>query len=240
MARRGIGGRGGNAYVDGDNSTAEGGQGGGAVVGDGGRGGDASVNGDNAHAIGGRGGRGGIGPGGRGGDANVVRDQTGLERLPLTRGQEDAEAGPGRGGSGYAVAERAFEILVAGGQGGEANQPDGRGGRGGRAFIPPELQEHLALPDRSHMRWPYFEPITEPGRGGDAPDTPRYKARRIIVEQLKRLYFGAKGLHLADAWWDRTVVPMDWLNEKLRGAGHRWQASIIDDEYEFTDLPKYL
>jgi hypothetical protein len=88
------------------------------------------------------------------------------------------------------------------------------------------------------MRWPYFEPISEPGRGGDAADTPQYKARRIIVEQLKRRFFRAKGLHVADAWWDRTVVPMYWLNEQLRNDGHHWQVSIVDDEYEFTDLPK--
>jgi hypothetical protein len=104
--------------------------------------------------------------------------------------------------------------------------------------MPTELRGYLELPDLDHMRWPYFEPVTEPGRGGDAADTPQYKARRIIVEQLKRSYFRAKGLRLSDAWWDRTVVSMDWLNEQLRAQGHRWQASIVDDEYEFSDFEK--
>ena len=238
MTKHGVGGRGGDAYVDGDNSISTGGHGGDAVIGDGGCGGNASVYGDNAQAIGGPGGRGGVGPGGRGGGAHIVRDQAELERLLLARERENADGGGGSGGHGYAVADGAFEVFVAGGQGGEASQPAGRGGRGGRAHIPSDLREFLGTQDRSHMRLPYFEPITEPGRGGDAADTPQYKARRIIAEKLKRRYFKAKGLPLADAWWDRTVVPMDWLNEQLRREGHRWQASIIDDEYEFADLSK--
>ena len=85
----------------------------------------------------------------------------------------------------------------------------------------------MAILRAGHRAW---------ARWGDAADTPQYKARRIIVELLKRSYFRAKGLRLADVWWDRTVVPMDWLNEQLRSQGHRWQASIVDDEYEFSDL----
>lgn len=239
MTRRSSGGRGGHANVDGDDSTAEGGQGGDAVVGSGGRGGDASVQGDNAHAIGGRGGRGGIVPGGAGGDARVVRDQKQiLEQLDKT--ERDGIAEPsGRGGSAFAIAiEGLGSVTVAGGQGGEASQHDGRGGRGGRAHISAETRQFLGMPDPGHMRWPYFEPVTEPGRGGDAADTPQYMARRMIVEKLKRRYFRARGLPLTDVWWDRSVVPMDWLNEQLRTDGNRWAASIVDDEYEFRDRPK--
>jgi hypothetical protein len=98
------------------------------------------------------------------------------------------------------------------------------------------MREILGLPDRGHMRWPYFEPITEPGRGADAADAPQYKARRIIVEHLKRQYFKSMDLNVDEAWWDRTIVPIGWLNERLRINGHRWQARVVDDEYEFADL----
>ncbi len=233
MTRQGSGGDGGHATVEGDDSTAEGGQGGHAVVGSGGRGGDASVHGDNAHAIGGRGGCGGIGPGAAGGDARIVRDQKQILELL----QQDGIAEPdGRGGSAFALApDGPGSVTVAGGQGGEASQPDGRGGRGGRAYIPADMCRLLGVPDRGLMRWPYFEPVTEPGRGGDAADTPQYMARRLILENLKRGYFSARGLPLTEVWWDRSIVPMDWLNEQLRTNGHRWAASIVDDEYEFSD-----
>lgn len=232
MTRRGVGGRGGDGYVEGDNSNAEGGQGGDAGLGDGGRGGDASIIGNNGRAIGGRGGRGGIGPGGPGGDAHIIRDPVALGTLL----QADKGAS-GQGGNAYAIGEGAFEAIVAGGQGGEASQPDGRGGRGGRAFMPPEWDGWLGTPKRAHIRWPYFELITEPGRGGDAADTPQYKARRIILERLKRQYFRDEGLDLNEAWWDRTVVPLAWLNDELRRQGHHWSATVVDDEYEFLDLP---
>ncbi|MCB4770509.1 hypothetical protein LGR54_18025 [Ancylobacter sp. Lp-2] len=231
-----VGGRGGDAHVDGENSSAEGGKGGDAAEENGGRGGDACVEGDNIRAIGGLGGRGGITPGAPGGDAYAARNATEFECLLTIRGQEDTKEGGG-GGSGYVAADSVLEALIVGGQGGEAGQRDGRGGRGGRVFISPELREFLGLPDRGNKKWPYFEPVTEPGRGGDGEDTPQYKARRIIVEQLKRRYFRNKNLDLAEAWWDRTVVPMGWLNEQLCHEGHRWQASIVDDEYEFVDHP---
>jgi hypothetical protein len=232
------GGRGGHAYVDGSDSSAEGGQGGDAVAGDGGRGGDAAVFGDRGRAVGGPGGRGGIGPGGPGGDALIARDPTSLERLvdlsdPRTswvaiEGRVIMAAGPG---GAIATGE---EVFVAGGQGGEASQPDGRGGRGGRAFR--HFGTDGEVGETAHMRWPYFEPITEAGRGGDAPDTPQYKARRLIVEGLKRKYFASKSLPLDRVWWDREVVPLTWINEQLKTHDHRWRAAVIDDEYEFTDL----
>jgi len=239
MTRQVSGGRGGHANVEGDDSTAVGGPGGDAVVGSGGRGGDASVRGNSAHAIGGRGGRGGIGPGGAGGDAAVVRDQEQLLEL-LIRAEPDGSTEPGgRGGSAFAIVTGGLgSATVVGGQGGEASQHDGRGGRGGLACIPAELRQFLGVPDRGNMRWPYFEPVTEPGRGGDAADTPQYMARRLIVENLKRGYFKARGLPVTDVWCDRSVVPIDWLNEQLKIFGNRWVASIVDEEYEFTDLPK--
>lgn len=86
------------------------------------------------------------------------------------------------------------------------------------------------------MRWPYFEPITEPGRGGDAPDTPQYMARRLIVEQLKKNYYFQYNASLEDVWWDREFVPLQWINEQLENGGHFWRASVVDDEYEFHDL----
>lgn len=198
------GGRGGRAYVEGNNSNAEGGRGGEAGIGDGGQGGDATVKADNSKAIGGSGGRGGIGPGGRGGDALIGENSVG--------------------------------VFVVGGQGGEASQQDGRGGRGGRAYIPSEMRGHLGLPDRAHMRWPYFEPVTEYGRGGDAPDTPQYMARRLIVEQLKKRYFALHSFPLNQVWWDRQLTPIDWINERLEAEGHRWRVSVVADEYEFSDV----
>jgi hypothetical protein len=87
------------------------------------------------------------------------------------------------------------------------------------------------------MRWPYGEPVTEPGRGGDSADTPQYKARRVIVERLKAQYVAERGIVLDDdVWWDRDVVPLDWINSQIIAEGHRWQATLVDDEYDFSDL----
>lgn len=194
------GGRGGDASATGENSSAEGGTGGDAVIGNGGRGGDAKATGRNSGARGGDGGRGGIGPGGPGGDIVVDTDNS----------------------------------FGFGGQGGEANQADGRGGRGGQVGNTDILRDS-GITVRTHMRWPYDEPITEPGRGGDAPDTTQYKARRLIIEQLKKQYLRAQGQPTKESWWDRKIVPMDWLNTELKSLGHRWKATIVADEYEFSD-----
>jgi hypothetical protein len=254
-ARKGSGGRGGDARVDGEDSTAEGGLGGDAVVGDGGDGGDAWIEADRSHGIGGPGGRGGLGPGGKGGDARIVPKGASLEDhlidesaasvgprdtwiaidgkiIALARGGQNGGEG-GRGGDAYAVGDDAF---VAGGQGGESPQSDGRGGRGGRAFIPDHLSHHFGARRPAHMRWPYYEPVTQPGRGGDGPDTPQYKARRLIVEWIKKRYLARQGLPADEVWWDREVVPLAWINEQLKADGHLWRASVVDDEYEFTDV----
>lgn len=248
-------GRGGDASVTGDDSSAEGGSGGDAVFGKGGDGGQATVAADRSRALGGRGGRGGIGPGGRGGDGHVLPVGTCLDEhansdkldppigpgdthisidgkiILLARGgQNGGESG--KGGDGFAVGDNSFS---AGGQGGESSQPGGRGGRGGRAHMPDDLAGLLGSRRRAHMRWPYYEAVTEPGRGGDAPDTPQYKARRLIVEELKKRYFVNRGLPLYEVWWDREVVSLAWINEQLEVGGYRWRASVLDDEYEFVD-----
>lgn len=79
--------------------------------------------------------------------------------------------------------------------------------------------------------------MTEPGRGGDSADTAQYKARRIIVEEIKARYFAERGLPQGEVWWDREIVPLAWIRAELMNAGHRWTAAIVDDEYEFADLP---
>lgn len=249
MTQKGSGGRGGDATVFGDDSTAEGGQGGDAVLGGGGDGGHATVAADRGHARGGPGGRGGVHPGGKGGDAHILPDHASLEdRIPvgprdtyisidgkilaLARGGQNGDEGGG-GGDAYTVGGDSF---VAGGQGGEAPQGDGRGGRGGQTPIPDSFAQLMGMRRRpAHMRWPYYEPVTEPGRGADGADTPQYKARRLIVEQIKRRYFARQGLPLDEVWWDRAVVPITWINEQLEAEGHQWRTSVVDDEYEFSD-----
>lgn len=203
--KRGAGGHGGDASVDGDDSSAEGGLGGDAVIGDGGRGGHAKVTGDRSSAIGGQGGRGGIGPGQPGMDVSVEQENT----------------------------------HAHGGQGGEANQPDGRGGRGGRAWMPEGLCELLGIQDRGHIKPRYGQPQTGFGHGGHAPDTPQYMARKLIVMALKERYFIEKQIVQQDAdtvWYDRTIVPIEWLNATLALRGHAWRVSVVDQEYEFTDI----
>lgn len=203
MANSNSGGCGGDAFVNGQDSSAEGGVGGDAVLASGGNGGHALVIGDRSGGKGGAGGRGGIIPGGDGGHVIVLSPDT----------------------------------FGAGGDGGEAPQADGRGGRGGRSYQPDDEPHPLFTRRPAHMRWPYFEPVTEPGRGGDGADTPQYMARRLIVEQIKRAYFTSMALPLSEAWWDREIVPLVWINCQLEADGHLWRATVVDDEYEFTDTP---
>jgi len=199
------GGTGGNAEVEGDYSSAQGGDAGQAVQQPGGRGGHAKVRGNHSIAVGGKGGRGGVTPGSPGGDVEIVGDFGG----------------------------------AWGGQGGEAPQADGRGGRGGRSggadFDLSMFTGQVHRPQ--HIKWPYGEPVTEYGRGGDSADTPQYRARRIIVENLKRCEFGRRSLDINEAWWDRKIVSVDWINRCLVHQGHAWQMRVVDDEYEFFDIP---
>ena len=215
---------GGNAHAEGDYSYAEGGAAGESSRGIGGDGGNAHALGVFSIAVGGRGGRGGIWKGGPGGDAVALQD----------------------GAASY------------GGSGGESDQYDGRGGRGGS----PQLLHNLIgdeLARRAGMKLPYGTPNTFPGRGGDALDTPQYMARRVIVELIKLRYFidcgqptegsflpsGASGwpeeFYLAltakfsDVWYDRTVVPLTWINSQVQQSGNKWTVAVEDEEYIFTD-----
>lgn len=199
---------GGDARVDGHSSEAIGGDAGQSVIGPGGRGGHAIVRGNNSRAIGGRGGRGGLGPGGNGGDALATGDNS----------------------------------VSFGGDGGEANQADGRGGRGGM----PNVHALAAMVEdfgvvldisRVHMRAPYWVPNTIPGSGGHGADSIQHKARRLILEELKVRYFADHGRSVdrVEVWYDREVVPLDWLNLRLQTDGHAWSVSVVDHEYEFSD-----
>ncbi|KUE86581.1 hypothetical protein ASL20_22770 [Cupriavidus necator] len=65
-------------------------------------------------------------------------------------------------------------------------------------------------------------------------------ARKLIIMALKERYFIAKSIESHDSdviWYDRTIVPLDWLNDTLKLRGHKWRVSLVDGEYEFTDNP---
>ena len=54
---------------------------------------------------------------------------------------------------------------------------------------------------------------------------------------LKERYFMAQLINPRDSdtvWYDRTVVPLTWLNGTLR-LTQKWRVSVVDGEYEFTD-----
>lgn len=217
--------KGGNAHAEGDYSYAEGGAAGDSSRGVGGDGGHAHALGKYSIAVGGRGGRGGVGKGSPGGNAVEL--------------SEDA--------------------ACYGGNGGESGQHDGRGGRGGT----PQMLQVLfgaELARRAEMKLPYGSASTCPGRGGDGCDTPQYMARRLIVEQIKYRYFVEHDLPTegtfsssgrlsgwsdvtyqtlteknCDVWFDRTIVPLAWINDQIQQRGNKWIANIEDNEYVFTD-----
>jgi hypothetical protein len=134
----GDGGRGGNATVQGRNSSARGGDGGEGVVGAGGRGGDAEVHGDNSVAVGGKGGRGGLGNGGPGGRA------TARGHNMFSAGGEGGEANQpdGRGGRGGQNGYLALSLP-------DYQLPDGRWisefGRGGDSVHSPQYAARLMV-----------------------------------------------------------------------------------------------
>lgn len=201
--------------------------------GGGGDGGRAEVDGDGSDAQGGAGGDGvGKGAGGRGGDARVKGNNS------VAVGGRGGRGGLGPGGPGGDVEVRCDNQQGFGGMGGEAPQWDGRGGRGGRAALDPELAAGLGIRFRpAHIKTPYGQAPREPGRGGDSVDTPQYMARRIIVEDLKLMEFVRQGhpLDREDAWYDRSVVSVDWINRRLMSLGYGWQMRVVDDEYEFYE-----
>ncbi|HVZ47064.1 MAG TPA: hypothetical protein VHA82_24870 [Ramlibacter sp.] len=93
--------------VEGNASTAMGGDAGDTVIGPGGSGGLARVVGDRSHAFGGRGGRGGVGSGGPGGDAEVLGDDSSCY------GGNGGEANQrdGRGGRGGTPHKAVFDMM---------------------------------------------------------------------------------------------------------------------------------
>lgn len=196
----------------------------------GGDGGDALATGNDSEAIGGNGGQAVLGDGGRGGNAQALGKRS--KAIGGTGGRGGITEGM-PGGDAIAVGD---DVTVAGGQGGEASQPDGRGGRGGRAYSVCKL---LGLQDRGHIKAPYGFPNIEPGRGGDAPDTPQYMARKLIIMSIKERFFIENHLEQRDTetiWYDRQIVPLAWINQTLRLRGHRWNVSVEDGEYVFTDI----
>ena len=200
----------------------------------GGDGGSAEVEGDCSQAQGGAGGNAvGEGAGGKGGNARVQGNHS------FAVGGRGGRGGIGPGSPGGDVHVMGDNAHAYGGMGGEAAQWDGRGGRGGRAWMTPELADKIGIKFRpAHIRTPYGQAPTEPGRGGDASDTSQYMARRIIVEDIKLREFrkltGSENSD--DAWYDREVVSLDWINNSLDDLGCRWNMRIVDDEYEFFDL----
>lgn len=199
--------------------------------GNGGCGGDAEVEGDDSNATGGDGGSAVIGDGGIGGNARVSGNRS------AAIGGKGGRGGIGPGQPGGDVVIHDDDIFAAGGQGGESSQPDGRGGRGGRAYEIPNL---FRKPDRGHIKAPYGRPNIEPGRGGDAPDTPQYMARKLIIMALKERYFIEKKIEPRDletVWYDRTIASLTWLNDTLQLRGQKWRVGVQDGEYDFNDEP---
>lgn len=105
MRKAGAGGRGGDASVEGNDSFAEGGGGGEAVIGDGGRGGDARVKGVRSFGKGGQGGRGGVVAGQPGMDVEAFGDN--MFVAGGTGGEApQADGRGGRGGPSYVAGQR--------------------------------------------------------------------------------------------------------------------------------------
>lgn len=200
------GARGGHGHAEGDGSVAIGGDAGTSAERPGGRGGDARATKPNATLKGGRGGRGGVDKGMPGMD---VTDD----------GSEHASAGH----------------FIEGGMGGEAHQADGRGGRGGLPGGAHRLAEFLGSAHGMHLKRPYWDDgIVHYGRGGDSPDEPRYRARRLIVEMIKAERLLAKRYFTTEVWYDRSV-PSEYINSRLERSGALWSVRLEGDEYVMID-----
>jgi hypothetical protein len=200
--------------------------------GSGGPGGHAEATGDDSNAVGGPGGEGVIGNGGPGGSARVYANRS------VGIGGPGGRAGVGDGQPGGDVFVEHNDTYAAGGGGGESSQMDGRGGRGGLPGGPPESVPGAAF-ERRRMKLPYGRENAEPGRGGDAADSLQYKARKLIIMDFKKRYFVAKSIAEADPdhiWYDREIVPLEWLNKTLEMHGFQWRVSVVALEYEFADI----
>ena len=121
---------------------------------------------------------------------------------------------------------------IEGGMGGEASQVDGRGGRGGLA---PGADRLFGRFVRPHMKRPYWGEV-EPGRGGDAPDTIQYQARRLIVEMIKAEHMAAPRYFTTSVWYERDAVPIDVINASLHARGVNWRVALEDHEYVMKNL----
>lgn len=218
----------------------------------GGNAGDSIAVGDGSYAEGGNGGDAGGGVGGDGGSAHAIGKDS------VAVGGKGGRGGRGKGGPGMCVVVMQEGVRGYGGDGGESSQHDGRGGRGGAAPMMSAFGAEFAR--RAGMRLQYGMLNIFPGRGGDSPDTPQYKARRLIVEQFKAKYFIQHGIptegaaapnssdmlpvewrqalmtKCSDVWYDREIVPLVWINEQLHQAGHKWSATIEAQEYVFVDV----
>lgn len=197
--------------------------------GNGGAGGGAEVEGNDSSATGGLGGDAVIGDGGQGGNARVFGNRS------AAIGGKGGRGGIGSGQPGGDIVIQGDDAFGAGGQGGEASQLDGRGGRGGRPY---GVFLSFGMIDRRHIKAPYGQEHDEPGRGGDAPDSPQYMARKLIIMALKERYFIENVIDPRDSdtvWYDRKVVPLIWLNNTLQLRLQKWCVSIVDGEYEFKD-----
>ena len=202
------GNRGGHAIATDNGSTAIGGDAGFPSNMPGGRGGDARATLPQSTIVGGRGGRGGI-----------------SEGMP---GMDVSDEGQTIGGA---------NLYIEGGMGGEASQLDGRGGRGGQAPSSHIIDQLLGRSARAHMKRPYWpDDRIEYGRGGDAPDTPQYRARRLIVEMIKAECVGARQYFTTEVWYERDAVSMDVINNGLALLGMSWRAALDDHEYVFGEV----
>lgn len=196
------------------------------------RGGHAIARGNDSVAIGGDAGEFGIQPGGRGGDVDIC--DPGITAV----GGKGGRGGviPGMPGMDITQPGGSVGSYIEGGMGGEAPQPDGRGGRGAR---PPQYElicRLLGKTPRPYMKRPYWDQEAEPGCGGDGADTPRYRARRLIIEMLKADYLLYKSYFSTEVWYKTDNPSIEILNIALARRDHSWRVGMDDGEYTFTDI----
>lgn len=196
------------------------------------RGGNAVARGDGSIAIGGDAGPSGLHPGGRGGDVDVSAPGV------VAVGGAGGGGGilPGMPGMDVTESSGGVGSYIVGGMGGEAAQPDGRGGRGGRAAEYGAICLLLGKKPRPYMKRPYWDNESEPGCGGDGADTPRYRARRLIIEMIKAEYLCAPKYFTTEIWYETERVSPDAINRNLFERGHRWRVDLVRGEYTITDL----
>ncbi len=202
------GGPGGDALVEGDASTAAGGDGGEAVIGPGGKGGAATVRGNNSFAKGGKGGRGGVVAGMDGTDAEVVGDNQGA----FGGNGGEAPQADGRGGRGASIDDQFGPLFKMLG-------------------IPESIRPHLKQPYGAPNLIP-----GRGGDGADSVQhrARRIIIEDLKCQFFRRNEIAERDEY--HIWYDREVVNLAWLNEQLMKFGHRWHVELVDEEYEFSDI----